>query len=106
MSYAGVSLGHLYLDVCSLLNVLAVANSSRCLLSDVTMSDTPIAHARPLALDVLNSSSLLAPLLIVYSIIRKYLLFGMGIISYFRCTVNPEISRVLQSISIHKYDVR
>ena len=65
-SYIGVSLGNLYLDVCSLLDDLIGENSSKCVPSDVTMSDINIAHRRPLTLDMLNSSSLLEPLLILH----------------------------------------
>ena len=63
-SCASASLVNFYFDECSLLNDLTVADSSKYVLSAVTISDMNIAHRRPLTLAILDISVLLALLLI------------------------------------------
>ena len=56
------------MDEYYLLCVLAVASSLKYFPSDVAVSETNLAHSSPLTLEILDRSSLLASLLIAYSI--------------------------------------
>ena len=71
------SVGNLYLDVCSLLDDLTVANYSNCVPPLVAILDTEISRRSPLTHEMLNSSSLLAPLPITNSRIGMSILRGM-----------------------------